>query len=171
MTKTLTNGITVSKLNIKVTGILRRDRKWKDDVQKVLDDFVLGYETALSQNAQPVDRLLKGLRKTDETLIKEWFKRVTNGMLIKNNKGNYTVKTDLEGSAKKPLTHNEKFETLSWYALAEKSETTINDSFATDEKAIKAFESFFNKVVKSNFDKQKIRNIKDKIDELFTTLD
>ena len=163
MTKTLTNGITVSKLNAKVTGVLRRDRKWKDDVQKILDDFVLGYETALSQNANPMDRLLKGLRKTDETLIKEWFKRVTNGMLIKNSKGNYTVKTTDEH----PLTKNNDFETLSWYALAKDSETTINDSFADDEKAIKAFENFWKKVVKSNFDKQKIRNIKDKIDTLF----
>ena len=165
MTKTLTENTTVSSLNKRVAGLLKSDSTFKTKLQKVIDDFVLGYETALSQNSTPMSTLLKGLRKTDATLVKEWFKRVTNGYLALNKNGNYVVK--YENKDTNNLVIKTAFESLNWYDLAEKSETVVHDSFETDDKAIKAFENYFKKIEKSNFDKQKLRNIKDKIDELF----
>ena len=165
MTKTLTENTTVSSLNKRVAGLLKSDSTFKTKLQKVIDDFVLGYESALSQNSTPMSTLLKGLRKTDATLVKEWFKRVTNGYLALNKNGNYVVK--YENKDTNNLVIKTAFESLNWYDLAEKSETVVHDSFETDDKAIKAFENYFKKIEKSNFDKQKLRNIKDKIDELF----
>ena len=165
MTKTLTENTTVSSLNKRVAGLLKTDSTFKTKLQKVIDDFVLGYETALASNSTPMSTLLKGLRKTDATLVKEWFKRVTNGYLALNKNGNYVVK--YENKDTNNLVIKTTFESLNWYDLAEKSETVVHDSFETDEKAIKAFENYFKKIEKSNFDKQKLRNIKDKIDELF----
>ena len=174
MTKTLTENTTVSSLNKRVAGLLKTDSTFKTKLQKVIDDFVLGFESALSQNSTPMSTLLKGLRKTDATLVKEWFKRVTNGYLALNKNGNYVVRWEpIKNEAGKVietpshLVIKTAFQTLSWYDLAEKSETVVHDSFETDEKAIKAFENYFKKIEKSNFNKQKLRNIKDKIDELF----
>lgn len=166
MTKTLTTGTTYKTLNTRISGLIKSNKHFQQTLQKVLEDFILLYKSdTLSGDTTGMERLLNALRKTDRTLVLEYFKRVTTGYWTTNKKGSLVIRLQDEQETFKTT---EAFETLNWYDLAEKSKTTINDRFENESKAIESFENYFKKVMKSNFDKSQMTKILEKITEKFS---
>lgn len=166
MTKTLTTGTTYKTLNTRISGLIKSNKHFQQTLQKVLEDFILLYKSdTLSGDTTGMERLLNALRKTDRTLVLEYFKRVTTGYWTTNKKGSLVIRLQDEQETFKTT---EAFETLNWYDLAEKSKTTINDHFENESKAIESFENYFKKVMKSNFDKSQMTKILEKITEKFS---
>lgn len=165
MTKILTTGTTYKTLNTRISGLIKSNKHFQTKLQKVLDDFILLYKSdTLSGDTTGMERLLIALRKTDRTLILEYFKRATTGYWTTNKKGSLVIRLQ---DGQETFQTTEAFETLNWYDLAEKSKTTVNDHFETEVKAIESFENYFKKVMKSNFDKTQMTKILTKITEKF----
>jgi hypothetical protein len=166
MTKTMTTGTTYKTLNTRISGLIKSNKHFQTTLQKVLEDFILLYKSdTLSGDTTGMERLLLALRKTDRTLVMEYFKRVTTGYWTTNKKGSLVIRLQ---DGQETFNTTEDFETLNWYDLAEKSKTTVNDHFETEGKAIESFENYFKKVMKSNFDKPQMIKILEKITEKFS---
>lgn len=166
MTKTLTTGTTYKTLNTRISGLIKSNKHFQTNLQKVLEDFILLYiDGTLSRDTTGMERLLLALRKTDRTLVMEYFKRVTTGYWTTNKNGSLVIRLQ---DGQESFNTTKDFETLNWYDLAEKSKTTVNDRFETESKAIESFENYFKKVMKSNFDKNQMTKILTKITEKFS---
>ena len=166
MTKTMTTGTTYKTLNTRISGLIQSTKNFQIKLQKVLEDFILLYKSdTLSGDTTGMERLLNALRKTDRTLVLEYFKRATTGYWTTNKKGSLVIRLQDGQDAFKTT---EDFETLNWYDLAKKSETIIKDRFETEGKAIESFENYFKKVMKSNIDKTQMTKILTKITEKFS---
>lgn len=166
MTKTLTTGTTYKTLNNRISGLIKSNKHFQTTLQKVLEDFILLYiDGTLSRDTTGMERLLLALRKTDRTLVMEYFKRVTTGYWTTNKNGSLVIRLQ---DGQEAFKTTKDFETLNWYDLAEKSKTTVNDHFETESKAIESFENYFKKVMKSNFDKSQMTKILTKITEKFS---
>ena len=166
MTKTMTANTTYKTLNTRISGLIKSNKHFQTSLQKVLEDFILLYiDGTLSRDTTGMERLLLALRKTDRTLVLEYFKRVTTGYWTTNKNGSLVIRLQ---DGQETFNKTEDFETLNWYDLAEKSKTTVNDHFETEGKAIESFENYFKKVMKSNFDKSQMIKILEKITEKFS---
>lgn len=126
---------TLKDMNKLATAIITSDKKRNQNIDSFLRLFVTSYNTDLNFNASPIDKIIKGLKKTDTALIKEWFAQVTNAKLYLNSKKNYVVKYN--NAEDTTLTTTAAFETLTWYDLAKKAEVTIKDSYKDLEEAKK----------------------------------
>lgn len=135
--------MTLNDLNKLVKNILISDKKRNDKIQEFLTAFVESFNTELTYNATPLSTLVKGLKKTDAALVKQWFSEVTNAKLYLNNKENYVVKYNLATDTQ--LQTTDKFTTLKWYDLAKKAEVQFKDYYKDLEEAKKRVLSTFEK--------------------------
>lgn len=165
--KTFDNTFNLAKMKTKVTALLNRNKTFNDDVQTLIDNFIKKYETTLSKDSSELDRFLKGIRQTDKQLLLAYFERVTNATLQKNKKGNYVVRYNEDETE---LKTNENFDTMYWYDLAKKANVTIRDKFVDIDTCLKSFETFFEKLKKSEFDKETTKKIFEKITENFNEI-
>ena len=155
--------VNVSQLNKSITGFLTGYKNSSKTLQKILEDFIESYNLpdGLNKNSTPLDRLLKGLRKTDAVLVKLYIAEVTNAKLYINAKGNYTLK--LEGEA---LETNDKYGTITWNNM-EKSVTVVqNDYYKSMQEALKATEKTVTKAIKTARTDDELKELKKTINEL-----
>lgn len=129
----------LDKLNAIANEILVNDKERNDKIQSFIEMFVDNYNGELSHNATPLSKLVKGLKKTDAILVKEYFASVTNGRLYLNAKENYTVKYN--EATETELKTNERYKVTKWYELAKKAEVVIKDYYDSIEKAKKAIDN------------------------------
>lgn len=157
--------VNVTTLNQTITGFLTGYKNSAKTLQKILEDFIESYNLpdGLNKNSTPLDRLLKGLRKTDSALVKLYIAEVTNAKLYLNAKGNYTLKIDGEA-----LETNDKYGTISWNNM-EKTVTVVqNDYYKSMTEALKATEKTLAKAIKTARTAEELTELKNKINELLT---
>lgn len=155
--------VNVSQLNKSITGFLTGYKNSSKTLQKILEDFIDSYNLpdGLNKNSTPLDRLLKGLRKTDAVLVKLYIAEVTNAKLYINAKGNYTLKLDGEA-----LETNDKYGTITWNNM-EKAVTVVqNDYYKSMQEALKATEKTITKAIKTARTDDELKELKKTINEL-----
>lgn len=135
----------IDELNKLVKNILINDKKRNSNIQDFLKLFVDSYNSDLNFNATPLSDLIKGLKKTDASLVKQWFAEVTNAKLYLNVKKNYVVKYN--NAEDKTLVTNEQYTTLNWYDLAKKAEVTFKDYYKDLEEAKKRIDATLEKAL------------------------
>lgn len=131
--------VSVETLNKLAEEILVNDKERNNKLQQFVELFIDNFNTELTHNATPLSNLVKGLKKTDAVLIKEYFANVTNARLYLNAKGNYTVKYNTTTDT--DLTTNDKYKVTKWYELAKKAEVIIKDHYDSIDKAKKALDN------------------------------
>lgn len=131
--------VSVETLNKLAEEILVNDKERNNKLQQFVELFIDNFNTELTHNATPLSNLVKGLKKTDAVLIKEYFANVTNARLYLNAKGNYTVKYNTATDT--DLTTNDKYKVTKWYELAKKAEVIIKDHYDSIDKAKKALDN------------------------------
>ena len=135
----------LNTLNKLVKNILVNDKKRNENIQEFLNIFVESFNTELTFNASPISDLIKGLKKTDASLVKQWFAEVKNAKLYLNVKKNYTVKYN--NAEDKTLVTNEQYKTLNWYDLAKKAEVVFKDYYKDLAEAKKRIDSTLEKAL------------------------
>lgn len=133
------NKVSIEALNKLAEEILVNDKERNNKLQQFVELFIDNFNTELTHNATPLSNLVKGLKKTDAVLIKEYFASVTNARLYLNAKGNYTVKYNI--AADTDLTTNDKYKVTKWWELAKKAEVIVKDYYDSIDKAKKALDN------------------------------
>lgn len=155
--------VNVTQLNKSITGFLTGYKNSAKTLQKILEDFIESYNLpdGLNKNSTPLDRLLKGLRKTDAVLVKLYIAEVTNAKLYINAKGNYTLK--LDGGE---LETNDKYGTISWNNMEKEVTVVPNDYYKSMQEALKATEKTITKAIKTARTDEELKELKKTINEL-----
>lgn len=136
----------IKTLNKQITSFLTGYKNSAKTMQTILENFINSYNLpdGLNKNSTPLDKLLKGIRKTDCELVKIYIKTVTNAKVYLNAKGNYTLK--LDGAE---LTTNEKFETTCWNDAHDKVVVTPVEYYNNMKQALAQTEKTLNKAFKT----------------------
>ena len=133
-------------LNNKVIIVLKSYKNNHQKIQEILEEFLVSFdkEDGLNKNSTPLDKLLQGVKKTDNILIREWFKRVSNTVVYLKADKKYVLKYSEDN-----IVLNDNFGTLKWCELAKKADITFKDSYKNIEEALKAGNKYFEKAIKT----------------------
>lgn len=157
--------LNTSQLNKKITGFLTGYKNSAKTLQGILEDFIESFNASdgLNKNSTPLDKLLKGIRKTDAVLVKLYMAEVTNAKVYLNAKGNYILK--IEGSE---LTTNEKYGTINWNNMERNVVVMSMDYYKSMAEALKATEKTLAKAIKTARTDEELAQLKTKINEMLT---
>ena len=155
--------VSVTELNKSITGFLTGYKNSTKTLQTILENFIESYNLpdGLNKNSTPLDRLLKGLRKTDSALVKLYIAEVTNAKLYINAKGNYTLK--IEGES---LETNDKYGTIQWNNMEKNVAVIVSDYYKSMQEALKQTEKTLTKAIKTARTAEELTELKNKINEL-----
>lgn len=159
---------TVKQLNKSISNFLRGYKNSTKSLQQILENFIDSFNDSdgLNHNSTPLDTLLKGLRKTDATLVKMYIAEVTNAKVYLNAKGNYTMKID--GTE---LVTNDKYGTIQWNNMEKNVVVMSVDYYKNMQEALKYTEKTLAKAIKTARTDEEIQQLKAKVNEMFTTQD
>lgn len=136
---------------VKIADEIILDDKARDErIQDFLFDFLSSYNDPdlLAKNSTPLSHLLKGLKRTDATLIKIYIEEVTNAKIGLNDKNKLVIKLEKD----QDLDFIEDWTALKWYDMAKDTVTVRKESYDDINQAIKAYKKWCRKVAKSGFD-------------------
>lgn len=155
-----------SQLNKKISGFLTGYKNSAKTLQGILEDFIESFnaEDGLNHNTTPLDKLLKGIRKTDAVLVKLYIAEVTNAKVYLNVKGNYVLKIDGQ-----QLETNDKYGTINWNNMERNVVVMSVDYYKSMAEALKATEKTLEKAKKTARTDEELAQLKTKINEILTT--
>lgn len=137
---------TIKTMNKNTLSIKTSYNRYKELVQDNIEVFLRNYDTTLNRNSAPLQKMFEVIKEVapkDLYVIKQYMRKVSNITSFNtNDKGNLTLSIDGDS-----IVINDKIE-KAWYEV-EVKQVIVDDMFKDSSKMISAFNTFYNKLVKS----------------------
>lgn len=137
---------TLKTMNKNTNALKANYNRYKQLVQDNIEIFLHNYDTTLNHNSAPLQKffeVIKEVAPKDLFVIKQYMRKVSNIKAFNtNDKGNLTLSIDGDS-----IVINDKI-IKAWYEV-EVKQVIVDDMFKDSSKMISAFNTFYNKLVKS----------------------